>query len=284
MASSPRTPRSQWSPRGDGADGFLGSNKCQESMDTHSPEVITGSQDPMALQVPTSTRSPWAPRNVLQQLTDSQELTHGFLGSNRHWKSVGTHKSTSAQELMDTRELMDTQQLMEEVGDLNTPFHAPARTSPAPPAWIHVLEASEVQPPASTQLCPTGSQCLVLRGSPHPAASGTAGIWGRGGTTELARNAHSPRHITVEARGDSFPALSLSQQHPGVGRGWNRGGSASTDLRQVGTIEGRAPSPLTEALSHLHPISPGFWATQKHQKDQTRSPTASDGVSAEGSG
>lgn len=209
----------------------------------------------MGPQVPTSPRSPWTPRNVIQQLTDSQELRDGFLGSNRYWESVGTHRS------------MGTQELMEEVGALNIPLHAPARTSPVPPAWIHVLAAAEVQPPAFTQLCPTDSQRLMLRGSPQPAASGTAGIWGRGGTTELARNAHSPRHITVEARGDSFPALSVSRRHPGAaGRGWNRGGSASTDLRQVRTIKGRVPSPLTEALSHLHPISPGFWATQKKSK------------------
>lgn len=77
---------------------------------------------------------------------------------------------------MGAQELMDTQELMEEVGALNIPLHAPARTSPVPPAWIHVLAAAEVQPPAFTQLCPTDSQCLMLRGSPQPAASGTAGI------------------------------------------------------------------------------------------------------------
>lgn len=119
---------------------------------------------------------------------------------------------------------MDTQELIEEVGDLNTPFHAPARTSPVPLAWVHVLEAAEVQPAAFTQLCPTDSQCLLLPGSPHPAASRTAGIWGWGGTTDLARNAHSPRHITVKARGDSFPALSLSQHTLGWGEWGSRGG------------------------------------------------------------
>lgn len=172
------------------------------------PHVTTGPHKLMAPQVPTSTRSLWAPRNITQQLTDSQELTDGSLASNRYQKSVGTHKSTS------TQELMDTQELMEEVGDLNTPFHAPARTSPVPPAWIHVLEAAEHHPAVPHRLC----------GSPQLAASRTAGIWGGGGSTDLARNAHSPRHITVKARGDSFPALSLSQQRPGVGGGVEQGG------------------------------------------------------------
>jgi len=30
--------------------------------------------------------------------------------------------------------------------------------------------------------------------------------------------------------------------------------------------KGRVPSPLTEALSHLYPISPGLWATKKKKK------------------
>lgn len=52
---------------------------------------------------------------------------------------------------------MDTQELMEEVGDLNIPFHAPARTSPGSMSWA----AAEAQPPSVPQLCPTASQGSV---------------------------------------------------------------------------------------------------------------------------
>lgn len=64
-----------------------------------------------------------------------------------------------------------------------------------------------------------------------------------------------------EARIAAFPVVSLSQR--GAGEVQKKGISASTDLRRVRMTKGRVPSPLTEALSHLHPISPGFWATKK---------------------
>lgn len=171
--------------------------------------------------------------------------------------------------------------------------------SHAPLARIHALGSSLGTTPRRPPLCPcqppspaspmprrhAAPQHPMLSGSPCPAwlQPGRQGA-SKGGDHGLRQKRPHPTSHHGEARGDAFPAMSLSRRHPGAGWGQKKGVSASTDLRWVRMTKGRVPSPLTEALSHLHPISPGFWATKKKIKDQTRSPTASDGVSAEGSG
>lgn len=152
-------------------------------------------------------------------------------------------------------------------------------SSHALPACIHhlgsSLDATTMRKPLLSPQQPLSPASPILHGHPAPqhpkfrvtspstAANGAAGSWG-GHHGPLQKRLHPTSHQN-KARGDTFPAMSLSQQHPRV-RGEGRKGkgvSASTDLLRLRMTKGRVPSPLTEALSHLHPISPRFGATKK---------------------
>lgn len=118
-------------------------------------EAITGPHELMAPQKchPAADRQPGADRWILRikQLLEvrGHPQIHKHPGADRH---------------------------PEEVGDLTTPFHAPARTSPVPPAWMHAWKQLRYshQPSPSCAPQPPSSWC-----SPHPAASRDLGMGGQ---------------------------------------------------------------------------------------------------------
>lgn len=121
------------------------------------------------------------------------------------------------------------------------------------------------QQPSPSCAPQTPSACCCL----GPLTLLQAGQQGSGDGGEPRTSPGTPTaHVTSQSRQEVTASLPCHCHSTpwGGGSGGAGGGSASTDLRQVWTIEGRVPSPLTEALSHLHPISPGFWATQKNPK------------------